>query len=232
MKFPLRHLLVISVLMVGSLALAACGDEDEEEPLSPTSTPAPATATVGADPQDFAEFADLVARAVAEQDTAFFADRVKGRAYSCTEADIGSEAWGIEQGVCQEVAQQVDVVEFGYWRSEGLLKRPDSMVTAIADYFASALPGENDGYGTGAVQLYATGTTRSSEPSLTYRAAILTAITPVGEGAASKPVRTARGVNFQYVDGRWAITGMLWADVLAEELLSAETAPYNDWTRY
>jgi hypothetical protein len=232
MKFPLRHLLVISVLMVGSLALAACGDEDEEEPLSPTSTPAPATATVGSDPQDFAEFADLAARAVAEQEMSFFAQRVKGRTHTCTESDVGAEAWGIEQGLCQEVGQQVDVVEFGYWRSEGLLKRPDSMVTAIADYFASALPGENDGYGTGAVQLYATGTTRSSEPSLTYRAAILTAITLVGEGAASKPVRTARGVNFQYVDGRWAITSMLWADVLAEELLSAETAPYNDWTRY
>jgi len=231
MEFPLRYLLVISALAAGSLLLATCGGE-EEEPLPPTSTPTPGTPTAAADPEDFAEFADLVARAVAAQDTSFFAQRVKGRTYTCTESDVGAEAWGIEQGLCQEVGQQVDVVEFGYWRSEGLLKRPDSMVTAIADYFVSALPGENDGYGTGAVQLYATGTARSSEPSLTYRSAILTAITPVGEGAASKPVRTARGVSFQYVDGRWAITGMLWADVLAEELLSAETAPYNDWTRY
>jgi len=162
----------------------------------------------------------------------FFAQRVEGRTYTCTQSDIGVEAWGIEQGLCQEVGQQVDVVEFGYWRSEGVLSRPESMATAIEDYFASALPEESDDYGTGAVQLYAIGTTRSSEPSLTYRAAILTAITPVGEGAASKPVRTARGINFRYVDGRWVITGMLWADVLAEELLSAETAPYSDWTRY
>ena len=246
MQFPLRYLLISSILVSGSLLLAACGG-DEEETLPPTATPAPATSapqtpapqtpapathTVGADPEDFAELADLVARAVEEQDTAFFADRVKGRAYTCTETDIGSEAWGIEQGLCQEVGQRVDVVEHGYWRSEGLLQRLDSMVTAIAGYFASALPGESDGYGTGAVQLYAIGTTPSPEPGRTYNAAILTGITPVGEGSASKPFRTARGVNFQYVDGRWVITGMLWADVLAEELLSAETAPYNDWTRY
>jgi len=256
MKFPLRYLLVISALMTGLFLVAACEGE-EEEPLShtstpgstptsaatpastppptttaPASTPTPGTSTAGADPQDFAEFSDLVARAVVEQDTAFFADRVKGRAYTCTQSDIGSEAWGIEQGLCQEVGQQVDVVEHGFWRSEGLLKRPESMVTAIADYFASALPAESDGYGTGAVQLYATGTTRSSEPSRTYNAAILTAVTPVGEGPAKKPVRTARGINFEYVEGRWVIVGMLWADVLAEELLSAETAPYDDWKGY
>jgi len=231
-KFPLRYLLIISTLVLGSLLLAACGDKEEEEPLSPTSTPTVATPTVGADPEDFAEFAGVLSRGVEEQDTGFFADRVKGRAYTCTEADIGSEPWGIEQGLCQEVGQSVNVVEFGFWRSEGVLRRPEAMVEAIEDYFASALPGESDDYGTGAVRLYATGITRSSDPSLTYRAAILTAVTPVGEGAASKPVRTARGVNFQYVDGRWVIIGMLWADVLAEELLSAETAPYTDWTRY
>ena len=232
MKLPWRYLLVISALATGSLLLAACGGEEEEEPLPLTPTPAPGTPASATDPEDFGEFADLVGRAVAEQDTAFFADRVKGRAYTCTESDVGSEAWGIEQDLCQEVGQRVDVVEHGYWRSEGLLRRPESMATAIADYFASALPAEGDGYGSGAVQLYATGITRSSEPGRGYNAAVLTAITPVGEEPASKPARTARGVNFEYVDGRWVITGMLWADVLAEELLSAETAPYDGWKRY
>jgi len=231
MKFPFRYLLVISALTMGSLVLAACGGEEEEVSLSPTSTPAPATATGGADPQDFAQFADLVARAVMEQDTAFFAGRVKGRTYTCTQSDIGAEAWGIEQGLCQEVGQQVDVVEFGYWRSEGVLSRPDSMATAIEGYFSSALPGEDDDHGIGAVRLYAIGTTRSSDPGRKFKAAILTAITPVGEGAASNPVRTARGINFEYVEGRWVIRGVLFADVLAEDLLSPETAPYDEWQK-
>jgi len=259
MKFPLRYLLVVSAFVTGSLLLAACGGE-EEEPLSPTSTPGstttsvatprstppptatltatpattptPGTSTAAADPQDFAEFSDLVARAVVEQDTAFFADRVKSRAYTCTQSDIGSEAWGIEQGLCQEVGQQVDVVEHWYWHSEGLLRRPETMVGAIEDYFASAVPGQGDAFGTGAVRLYAIGATRSPEPGRAYKAAILTAITPRAQAPTSEPVRTARGVNFEYVEGRWVIVGMLWADVLAEELLSAETAPYDDWKRY
>jgi hypothetical protein len=230
MEFPFRHLLVISALAAGSLLLAACGGE-EEEPLPPTSTPTPGTPTAAADPQDFAEFADLVARAVAAQDTSFFAARVKGRTYTCTQADVPGEGWGIEQGICQEVGQQVDVVEHWFWHSEGLLRRPETMVTAIEDYFATALPGETDDYGTGAVRLYAIGTTRSSEPSQRFKAAILTAITPVGEGAASKPVRTARGIDFQYVDGRWVIIGMLWASVLPEEVLDPKTTPYDEWEK-
>jgi hypothetical protein len=231
MKFPLRYLLVISALAAGSLLLAACGGEEEEVSLPPTSTPALATATASADPEDFAQFADLVASAVAEQDMSFFADRVRGRTYTCTEADVAGGESGVEQGLCQEVGQQVDVVEHWFWHSEGLLRRPETMVTAIEEYFASALPGESDDYGTGAVRLYAIGTTRSSEPSRRFKAAILTAITPVGEGAASKPVRTARGIYFRYVDGRWVIVGMLRANGAAEELLSPETAPYDDWEK-
>ena len=213
MKFPLRHLLVISALTAGSLLLAACGGEEEETLPSPTptpapgtpapQTPAPATPTVRADPEDFAEFADLVVSAVAEQDMSFFAQRVEGRTYTCTQSDIGVEAWGIEQGLCQEVGQQVDVVEFGYWRSEGVLSRPESMATAIEDYFASALPEESDDYGTGAVQLYAIGTTRSSEPSLTYRAAILTAITPSAKGQPASP----SGRRAASTSGTWTAAG-------------------------
>jgi hypothetical protein len=229
MKFPLRYLLVISALVAGSLLLAACGGE-EEVPPSPTPTPAPGTPAASIDPQDFAEFADLVARAVAVQDTSFFAERVKGRTYTCTEADVAGGESGVEQGLCQKVGQQVDVVEHWFWHSEGVLRRPETMATAIQDYFASAVLGESDDYGTGAVRLYAIGTTRSSDPSRRFKAAILTAITPVGEGATRQPVRTARGINFEYVDGRWVIRGMLWANGAAdEELLSPETAPYDDW---
>ncbi len=230
MTFPFRYLSIMSAVVAGSLLLATCGGE--EEPLWSTPTPVTGTPAASTDPQDFAQFADFVARAVAEQDTSFFAARVQGRAYTCAESDVGGESSGIEQGLCQEAGQQIDVVEHGFWRSGGLLGRPNSMATAIEGYFGSALPGESDDYGTGAVRLYAIGTTRSSDPSRAYKAAILTAITPVDGGATAKPVRTARGINFQYVDGRWVIRGMLWANVLGEELLSADTAPYDEWARY
>ncbi len=202
--------------------------------VTPTSTPALGTPAGATDPQDFAEFADDIARAAEEQDTAFFAARVKGRTYTCTESDFVMEGLGptIESGLCQEVGQQVEVTGHSYWRSEGLSVRPDRTVTAIEDYFSDALSGEGDDYGTGSVQLYAIGTTPAPGPTLTYEAAILTAITPRGEGPAREPVRTARGIHFEYVEGRWVIRGMLFADVLAEELLSPDTAPYDQWQRH
>jgi hypothetical protein len=202
--------------------------------VTPASTQAPETPTGGTDPQDFAEFAIDIARAVEEQDTTFFASRVKGRTYTCTESDFVMEGLGpaVESGLCQEVGQQVEVVLHSYWHSEGLSVRPERTVTAIEDYFSNALSGEEDDYGTGAVRLYAIGTTPSSDPTRTYEAAILTAITPRGEGPAREPVRTVRGIHFEYVEGRWVIRWMRFADVLAEELLSPDTAPYDQWERH
>jgi hypothetical protein len=202
--------------------------------VTPTSTAAPGTPAGATDPQDFAVFADDIARAVAEQDVEFFTSRVKGRTYTCAETDFTEEGLGraVAEGICQEVGQQVEVVLHAFWHSEGVSVWPEQTKTAIEDYFFSALPGEQDDYGTGAVQLYATGTTLAPGPTLTYEAAILTAITPRGGGAASEPVRTARGIYFEYVEGRWVIRGMLFANVLAEELLSPETAPYDEWERY
>jgi len=261
MKFLWRYALVVAALIAASLLLAACGGEEEEEAaapttataaateevaptktpiegeeeaLPPTPTPALGTPAGGLDPEDFAEFADLVARAVEEQDTAFFADRVEGKTYTCTEMDVPGEGWGIEQGICQEVGQEVEVVENRFWRSEGLLVRPEAIGEQMGKYFSNALPEEDDEYGAGAVRLYAIGTSRPSDaaPARTYKVAILTAITPLGEDPASEPVRTVRGILFQHAEGRWVIRGMDFATVLAEELLSPETAPFADWQRY
>jgi hypothetical protein len=211
------------------LSDASLGDCSVHDALVPSATPTPAA---GADPEDFGEFADLVAQAAEVQDTAFFAGRVEGRSYTCSEADFAQEGLGpaSEPGLCQEIGQQVEAVEHWYWRSEGLLMRPSSLVTAIEDYFSKALPEEEDDYGPGAVRLYAIGKTRSADPERTYKAAILTAITP--DGAASEPVRTVRAILLQYVESRWVIRGMEFATVGAEEFLSPETAPFDEWERY
>jgi len=234
MKCVRGHAVMVAALMAALLVLTACGAEEEREAAAPTipaaTQEAPATPAAGADREDFAGFADLVAGAVEEQDTSFFTDRVKGRTYTCTEVDVPGEGWGIEQGLCQEVGQQVEVVDHWFWRSEGLLVRPEAIGREIDKYFSKALPEEDDDYGTGAVRLYATGETRSTDPGRIYKVAILTAITP--DGPASEPVRTVRGILFQYVEGRWVIRGMEFATVLAEELLSPETAPFAEWERY
>jgi hypothetical protein len=218
------------------LSDASVGDCSMHDALVPsvtsTSTPAPGVPAEGLDPGGFAEFADDIARAVEVQDTAFFAGRVQGTTHTCSEADFVPEGLGpmVESGICQEVGQQVEVVPFSYWHSEGLSRRPEALVTVMEDYFSNALLGEEDEYGTGAVQLYAIGETSSPDPALVYEAAILTAITP--DGPANEPVRTVRSLDFEYADGRWVIRSIRIANVLAEELLSPETAPYDDWERY
>jgi hypothetical protein len=236
MKLPGRFLTVVLAVAAGSLLLAACGDGEQEATATatptPTATATPETPTGGTDPEDFAEFAELTARAAAEEDTAFFTGRVKGRTHTCSEIDVeGGGLGGVAQGLCQEVGQQLEVVELSYWYSEGVLSQPESLERAIDSYFASALPEESDEYGTGAAQLYAIAESQSSDPERPFKVAILTAMTP-RQGAGSEPVRTARGILFNYVEGRWVIRGMLTADVLAEELLSPETAPFSEWERY
>ena len=214
-------------------SLDDCSVHDALVPfVTPTPTAAPETPAASADSEDFMEFADVVAQAVEVQDMAFFAGRVKGRSYTCSEADFAQEGLGpaSEPGLCQEMGQQAEVVEHWYWPSEGLLMRPTSLVTAIEDYFSKALPEEDDDYGPGAVRLYAIGKTRSTDPERTYKAAILTAITP--DGPASEPVRTVRGILLQYVESRWVIRGMEFATVGAEGFLSPETAPFDEWERY
>ncbi len=232
------------LLLPAVLLLAiACGDEEEvslatSTPLpqdaaraenTPTVSPAASpitTAASEADPLDFREFGSLVARAAAERDTAFFNDRVEGEPYTCTESDVdGLDLPIAEPGLCQEVGQQLDLVCVGFYRSEFSCGHAERLVTRIEEYFAEVLPAEEDEFGTGDIRLYAIALTREPEPLNT---AILTAITsPFGERA-----RTVRGIDFEYVEGRWVIRSMLVANVLAGELLIPETPHYSDWAPY
>jgi hypothetical protein len=229
---------IVALLAVIAFALLSDdgGTSVDSVPISKTATPGPSPTATAAprvtDPEDFGEFADFVAGAAAEQDTAFFAGRVRGTTYTCSEADVYGEGIYDRKSVCQEVGQQLEVVMQCTWASECGLNQPEALVTAIESYFASALPEENDEYGTGAVRLYAIGVTQWTDPERAYKAAILTAITGRREGGASKGARTVRAIFFQYVEGRWVIRGMERADVLAEELLSPDTAPFADWERY
>ncbi|NIN66887.1 MAG: hypothetical protein GTO63_19775 [Anaerolineae bacterium] len=242
-------LLLITAILLSTTLLAGCQAVAEPPPeptptsMPPTSTPAstatpvPPTPTPEAleeaDPADFREFAGLVARATEEHDTAFFADRVKGATYTCTELDVSGEGLGgAGPGLCEEAGQQMDLVLLGYWLSEGLYTRPDAIVTEIDNYFGNALPGEKDDYGTGDVRIYAIAARPWPESGVTFRVAFLTAITPGIEGPAAEPSRTVRGIDFEYVEGHWVIRGMLVADGLAEGLLGPETAPYTEWERY
>jgi hypothetical protein len=232
------------VLQVVTATPARTSTAEPSPPMSTpaaTATPVPPTPTPEApegeaDSPDFREFAGLVARAAQEHNTAFFADRVKGEIYTCTESDVSGEGLGgAGPDLCKESGQQLDLVLLGYWLSEGVYTRPDAIVRDIENYFANALPGEKDQYGTGDVRIYAIGARPAREFGRTLRVAILTSITSRIGAQAGEPVRTVRRIDFQYVEGRWLIRGMLVADGMADGLLSPDhpfAPPYTEWERY
>jgi hypothetical protein len=211
--------------------------ETAAPPLTATPTPVPTGET--GDMEGFRAFAQSIAQAAAGHDVAFFTGRVKGEPYTCTEGDVvGVGLGGAEPGLCKEIGQQVDLVPICHWQSECVYTLPGDLTAEIEGYFAQALPGESDSQGTGEVRLFAIGTTQPGlyEGRTTLRTAILTAIAPLTGRPDGAPVRTALGVDFEYVDSNWVIRGMLLAvfpeEALFEGFLSPDTGPYTQVERY
>ena len=206
-------LLTIALALVG---VAACGGGD------------------GRDPEDFATFADQIARAAEQGDTAFFTERVLGETHICTEEEVaistGPDA--PPQPICLEVGFEFDAVVITGYPVTDNIRTPEVLARDIERLFGDALLNEEDQYGPGAVRLYATATpSRSAGPGAGLDTAILTAI----HDFSGLPRRAARGLNFEYIDGRWMIRSEMAADFqLAVEMLEPSIAVlvYEEWTAY
>jgi hypothetical protein len=215
----------------------AAPTETAAPPLTATATPLPTGET--GDMEGFRAFAQSIAQAATGQDVAFFAGRVKGEPYTCTEGDVvGVGLGGAEPGLCKEIGQQVDLALICHWQSECVYTLPGDVAAGIEGYFAQALPGDSDSQGTGEVRLFAIAATPPGlyEGRTTLRTAILTAIAPLTGRPDGAPVRTALGVDFEYVDSRWVIRGMLLAafpeEALFEGFLNPDTGAYTEVERY
>ncbi len=186
------------------------------------------------DPEDFAEFAKQIARAAEREDAAFFGSRVRGTTYTCTEeqveASIGPDA--PPDPICTEVGIQYERVLITNYGAAGAAAPPLDVIRNIQDFFVNVRFGETDEYGPAQVRLYATAIPdRAGEENLDRHTAIITAIHDI-TGVAG---RVARGLDFEYVDGRWQIRALTNASFpIAVDLLSASSATvfYRDWTRY
>ena len=206
--------LAVAVAATALLAGAACGDSGE--------------------PEEFAKFADKVADAVEEGDVVFFTGRVQGESYTCTEEDVrastGPEA--PPQPICLEVGYEFEAVAIANYGTAGTITTPKVLIGDIQRFFQGALPGQEDDYGPGAVRLYATAIpNRRGAAEAGVHTAILTAI----QDFQGQPRRFARAIDFEYIDGRWMITGETTAGFpIAVDLLepSSAAAIYDEWTEY
>ena len=206
-------LLAFALALVG---VAACGGGD------------------GRDPEDFAKFADQIASAAEEGDTAFFTERILGETHTCTEEEVAISTGpdGPPEPICLEVGFEFEsVVITGYPVTDNI-RTPEVLARDIERLFGDALLDEEDQYGPGAVRLYATAIPiRPPEPGASLHTAIITAIHDFSE----LPRRASRGLNFEYIDGHWMIRSEMAANFqLAVEMLEPTIAilVYEEWTAY
>lgn len=188
------------------------------------------------DSEDFARFADKIARAAEARDVGFFADRIEGYVYTCTEEEVeistGPDA--PEEPICLEVGLQFEAIPISNYGTSGVVSTPEVLINDIEGFFEDALPEEEDEYGSGAVRLFATAIPSRPgqvEGESNLRTAILTAV----QLFQLRPVRIARGIDFEFVDDRWVIRSETTAGFpIAIELLSATSAVtlYDEWTAY
>lgn len=186
------------------------------------------------DPEDFAEFAKQIAREAERGDVAFFGSRVRGTTYTCTEeqveASTGPDA--PPNPICTEVGLQYERMLITNYGGPGAAAEPEDVIRNIQEFFGGVLVGAPDEYGPPQVRLYATAIPdRAGEEELNRYTAIITAIHDI----TGVPGRVVRGLDFEYVDGRWKILALTNGSYpIATELLSAHSAVvfYRDWTKY
>jgi hypothetical protein len=227
------RLAVVAAIPLAVLTVLACAGEGQDAGPLPTG---PAAET---DPVDFGQFAHFIARAAQDGNTAFFASRVEPEPYTCTETEVTQGGLGgAEQGLCQEAGQQVDLVLLCFWQSECTHSPPERLAEQIKNYFARALPQEEDDLGSGEVRLLGVATTPRGfyEGERSLHTAVLTAIAPLVGQQDREPVRTALAIDLEYVEGRWVVRGTLSAAFLEKTLLDAfldpETGPYAEVELY
>jgi hypothetical protein len=188
----------------------------------------------GGDPEDFESFAGRVARAAERGDTDFFAERVEGRPYTCSEADVEASTGpdAPEEPICLEVGHEFEAVPIDNYGAAGTITTPAVLIRDIERFFDQALPEAEDDFGSGAVRLYATAVPqRQPGTASPLRTAVLTSLQEF-QGA---PRRFVRALDFEFLDGRWVIRSETTAGFpIATDLLRPNTAVllYEEWKEY
>ena len=223
------------LLIPGILALAvACGDDNGGDQPTPTptvdapaatSTPVPDGEAGGAD--GFRQFIPAFQDALDQGDGTFLRDRALTQAVVCTADDVAPS--GVGGPACEFEGQEFDGFGVAYWRSEGGIVPVEGAFSQFDTMFSTALPGQSDEFGDGAVRVYALNVGDSFNAIVT---AIVERPADFGDGG---PLRAAVGTSWQFQGEAWMVTSTLVAFVLAEELLepAGVVQPlYPDWERY
>lgn len=232
------------LVAAGMLLAAACGDDDEGKntatptpPASETATGSPATlspapGTITPTPEagsreGFVEMLRTFNREMSRGALDPIIARLRWQEYTCKASDIEP---GLGQPECKTAGEVIKAVEVGNWRSEGGLRKVESVVARIQELQAQVETGRTDRWGTGAPAVYALDGEEHK--------AVVTAITkclPQFQ-CPDGTMRIALVLTFEFAEGRWGVTKVLYALVLAEEFLEpsdeAKQIQVPNWERF
>jgi hypothetical protein len=234
------------------LFAAACGDDDDEgaitatatapvtetatgSPETPppaTATPSPVTATTTPTPEAGNREGFIAMLRTFDQEMSRGAidpiiARLRTEEYTCKTSDIEP---GLGQPECKTAGEVIQSVLVGNWRSEGGLRKVETVVAQIQALQGEIDAGKSDRWGDGFPTVYAF-------DAVEHKAAVtmVTKCLPQFQ-CPDGSMRVALVLTFEFGDGRWGVTNLLNAYVLAEEFLepSAEAKQIQmpNWERF
>ncbi|MGE3074695.1 MAG: hypothetical protein AB7N24_01085 [Dehalococcoidia bacterium] len=231
----LRYLrpIAMGIIIAGlsALFLAACGDDDGDptttpppgtteaptkgptEPVkSPTVTPGTLTPTPDANTDaGFRAALEQLNKELANGSLDAFIARLKVIDYTCKASDVTP---GLGQPECDAVGEVIRGFQSSNWRSEGGLRKVASVIANLKERQAGFDTSKSDDYGSGALHIFA------FDP--TTHTAVVTVISKClpEHQCPSGTERLVWVPTFEYVDGHWKISKLLYAYVLGEDFLS------------
>lgn len=195
-----------------ALLLAAACAMEENAPV-----PATATATSTGTEQDgadgFRAFARQADAALKRGDAAFLANRMKTVDIICTAADVNPQGAGGPE--CKVAGERFKGFETATWRSEGAISPVENTVRQLEAALTSADPKASDAYGRGAPRVHSL----NVEPG-SYTIIFTAIVTQPWRSDTAGPFRAVFASSWQFGEGRWQMTRLLTAYVLAGELLT------------
>lgn len=238
--------LSLGVLVALTMLFAAgCGDDDDEGastvtptvPVTETATgspqaPSPAPGTITPTPEagnrdGFIAMLRMFDREMARGAIDPIIARLRTEEYTCKAMDIEP---GLGQPECKTAGEVIQSVLVGNWRSEGGLRKVETVVAQIQALQKEIDTAKSDPWGNGFPTVYAF-------DAVEHKAAVtmITKCLPQFQ-CLDGTMRVALVLTFEFEDGHWGVTRLLNAYVLAEEFLepSAEAKQIQmpNWERF
>ncbi len=250
---PLVAGVSIGVLLASAMVFAAaCGGDDDEgantaTPTAPVSetatgapetpspapeTPSPAPGTLTPTPEAGNRDGFIAMLRTFDQEMSRGAidpiiARLRTEEYTCKASDIEP---GLGQPECKTAGEVIQAVLVGNWRSEGGLRKVETVVAQIQALQKEIDTAKPDKWGDGFPTVYAI-------DAVEHKAAVtmITKCLPQFQ-CPDGTMRVALVLTFEFEGGRWGVTKLLNAYVLAEEFLepSAEAKQIQmpNWERF